>query len=129
METVEINAGAWYLRGLRDDDRVSDVPALAETGLLWAGDGTDGESAARFVRDVQTWWSQETRFVWAVCEPTTGELIALIGLVRDPRPPGDRATVHTAHRVGAREALSVGLAAVTRFAEGALDLTVSPPQV
>jgi len=32
MEPVEINAGAWYLRALRADDRVDDRPALAELG-------------------------------------------------------------------------------------------------
>ena len=32
MEPVEINAGTWYLRALRADDRVDDRPALAELG-------------------------------------------------------------------------------------------------
>jgi hypothetical protein len=29
LEPVEINAGQWYLRGLRADSRVDDRPALA----------------------------------------------------------------------------------------------------
>ena len=61
MEPVEINAGAWYLRALRAEDR----PALAELGE------TDVDYTA---------------YSWALCEPTTGELLAEI--VLDPRPGG-----------------------------------------
>ena len=38
---VEINAGQWYLRGLRADDRIDDRPALADLGV------TDPEHVAR----------------------------------------------------------------------------------
>ncbi|GAA1455715.1 hypothetical protein [Williamsia maris] len=121
MEPVEINAGAWYLRALRDDERVSDVPALAETGLL----GTASGSPAQFVVDAASWWADESRFTWAVCEPTTGELIALIAVTTDDRRP-DHARLTSAHRADHTEALAVGSAAVTRFVEGALGLTVDP---
>lgn len=121
MEPVEINAGAWYLRALRDDDRVTDVPALGETGLL----GTASDSPAQFVTDAASWWADETRFTWAVCEPTTGELIALIAITRDDRQP-DHAYLTSAYRADHTEALAVGSAAVTRFVEGALGLTVAP---
>ncbi len=119
MEPVEINAGAWYLRSLRDDDRVTDVPALDETGLLWGA----ADSAAQFVRDCRSWWAQESRLTWAVCEPTTGELVALIGVDRDP-VRRDVARLCSAHRPGYAAALAVGAAAVTRFVEGALEMTV-----
>src|SRR5689334_5797055 len=33
MEAIEINAGAWYLRALRADDRIDDRPALAAGGI------------------------------------------------------------------------------------------------
>ena len=48
MEPIEINAGAWYLRALRADERVDDRPALLAmaqdpaTGL--ARDGVDRKS-------------------------------------------------------------------------------------
>lgn len=32
MEPIEINAGAWYLRALRADDRMDDRPSLADLG-------------------------------------------------------------------------------------------------
>ncbi len=121
MEPVEINAGAWYLRALRDDDRVTDVPALDETGLL----GTSSGSPAQFVADAASWWADESRFTWAVCEPTTGELIALIAVTKDRQRP-DHAHLTSAYRADHTEALAVGSAAVTRFVEGALGLTVDP---
>lgn len=71
MEAVEINAGAWYLRALRDDDRLSDVPALR---LLGVADPAD------YVRDADAAWADESRLTWAICVPTTGELAALIGV-------------------------------------------------
>ncbi|WP_041311417.1 hypothetical protein [Mycobacterium sp. JS623] len=101
MEAVEINAGAWYLRALRADDRIDDRPALAELGE------TDPDYVAR--RSAQ--WGSDATYSWAVCEPTTGELLAevtlqpatgLIGL--RPRP-------------GHAEAAEAAGDAVRRFAE------------
>jgi len=34
LEPVEINAGQWYLRGLRADSRIDDRPALADLGVI-----------------------------------------------------------------------------------------------
>ena len=95
MEPVEINAGAWYLRALRADDR----PALA--GL--------GES--NLVDDSLTDWADDTGYSWAVCEPATGELLAEV--VLDPRT----AAVTTRARPGHEEAAAVAADAVRRFAE------------
>ena len=110
MEPVEVFAGAWYLRALRDDDRLSDVSALE---LLDVADPT------RYIADAARDWADESRFVWAVCVPTTGETVALIGV----RPTGDGA----AELVGlARDdhpaALADAVGPVTRFAAGALGL-------
>lgn len=69
MEPVEINAGAWYLRALRDDERVTDVPALAELPIA---------DPAGFVVSASRGWADETQWSWAVCEPTTGEMASLI---------------------------------------------------
>ncbi|GAA3048388.1 hypothetical protein GCM10010528_29500 [Gordonia defluvii] len=79
MEAVEINAGSWYLRALRDDDRLSDVPALSDLGIA---------DPAAFVVAADAGWADETRFTWAVCEPTTGELMSLITADPGGRPDG-----------------------------------------
>ena len=71
MEPVEINAGTWYLRALRADERVSDVPALRDLGV----DDPDVYVASRNAA-----WADESAFTWAVCEPTTGELVAGVGV-------------------------------------------------
>lgn len=106
MEPVEINAGAWYLRAPRADDRVDDRVALADLG----------ETDPEYVADVDRGWASETRFTWAVCEPTTGELFAEVVL--------DPATERVWHRcrAGHQEAARVAAATVCRFAAGALGL-------
>ena len=70
MDPIEINAGRWYLRGLRADDRIDDRPALAELGV------TDPDHVVRSAAG----WSADSRYSWAVCEPTTGELLAEVTL-------------------------------------------------
>ena len=70
MEPVEINAGAWYLRALRADDRIDDRPALAEMG----------ETDAGYVQKRTEEWESDTTYSWAVCEPSTGELLAEVTL-------------------------------------------------
>ncbi len=75
---MEINAGAWYLRGVRSD----------------------------------------ACYVWEVCEPTTGEVVADVTL--DPRA----ATMVARAREGHDEAADVAAEAVRRFAAGALGITV-----
>lgn len=109
MEPVEINAGAWYLRALRDDGRVTDRPALTDLGV---GDPANHVVAA------QQGWADETRYTWAVCIPTTGELIAEIVVTPDGELVG-RA------RSGHEEALVESLPVVRRFAEGALGVTLT----
>ena len=101
MEPVEINAGAWYLRALRADDRIDDRPALAELGEC--NPAHVGDSLAR--------WADDTGYSWAVCEPTTGELLAEVSL--DPRT----AAVSTRARRGHDDAAAVAADAVRRFAE------------
>lgn len=109
MEPVEINAGTWYLRALRADDRIDDRPALAEGGI------TDPDHVARRTRD----WAAETGYSWAVCEPTTAELVAEI--VVTPNADGTAAISGWA-REGYTAALETGETAVRRFVSGALDL-------
>ncbi|KUI23803.1 hypothetical protein AU196_02000 [Mycobacterium sp. IS-1742] len=105
MEPVEINAGAWYLRALRADALMDDRPALA--GL--------GETDPDHVRVAAAEWSADTRYRWAVCEPTTGELLAEVAL----RPATGE--VSTRARTGHEAAAGAAAEAVRRFAS-ALDL-------
>ncbi|MGZ8179299.1 hypothetical protein ACXVUM_15325 [Williamsia sp. SKLECPSW1] len=119
MDPVEINAGAWYLRALRDDERVTDVPALRtllDDGVL------DGDTPSAAVARAARGWRDGSRLSWAVCVPTTGEMVALIVLV----PAGDTARLQTGTTPadGAQDALAAGRGAVTRFADGALGLRV-----
>jgi hypothetical protein len=106
MEPVEINAGAWYLRGLRADDRVDDRPALAELG----------ETDTDYVTRSAAGWASDRRYCWAVCEPTTGALLAEVTLDPSGRIGWRARQGHEAAALTAAE--SVG-----RFAAGALALT------
>ncbi|QIS09260.1 hypothetical protein [Nocardia arthritidis] len=111
MEPVEINAGTWYLRALRADDRIDDRPTLAAGGI------TDPDYVA--TRTAQ--WTDETHFSWAVCEPTTAELVAEIVVT----PTGETAQLTGWARPGHEPALKSGEAAVRRFVEGALALRIT----
>ena len=64
-------------------------------------------------------WTEQTRFSWAVCVPTTAELVAEI--VVTPNPDGTAEVTGWA-REGYSEALDSGQAAVRRFVAGALGL-------
>ena len=105
MEPVEINAGAWYLRALRADELMDDRPALA--GL--------GETDPDHVHVAAAEWTADTRYRWAVCEPTTGELLAEVAL----RPATGE--VSSRARAGHEAAAGAATDAVRRFA-AALDL-------
>ena len=108
MDPVEINAGTWYLRALRADERIDDRPALADLG----------ETDPDYVTRCTAQWASESGYSWAVCEPTTGELLAEVTV--DPRT----ATLSTRARPGHDEAAAVAADAVRRFAAAALNLTV-----
>lgn len=122
MEPVEINAGSWYLRGLRADDRLSDAAALAELGV---------DDPARYVEGADAGWRDETTFTWAVCVPTTGELIALIGLTpaadatKSVAAQSDAAVLSGSSRAGGADAMTAAVAPLCRFAAGALGLSVT----
>jgi hypothetical protein len=110
VEPVEINAGAWYLRALRADDRVDDRPALAELG----------ETDATYVECRNQQWAAGTAYSWAVCEPMSGVLVAEI--VLDPQT----ATVSVRPRAGHTDAATAAEQSVRRFAEAALGIAVTP---
>jgi hypothetical protein len=108
VEPVEINAGAWYLRALRNDDLIDDRPALADLG----------ETDPDYVTHSRARWASDTGYTWAVCEPTTGELLAEVTL--DPVS----ATLHTRARDGHEDAAAIAAQSVRRFAAAALGITV-----
>ena len=105
MDPVEINAGQWYLRALRADSRIDDRPALADLGV------TDPEHVTRSTAA----WSADTSYSWAVCEVTTGELLAEITL--DPQT----GAIATRVRTGQAEAATAAAESVRRFAAAALN--------
>ena len=104
MEPIEINAGAWYLRALRADDRVDDRQALADMGL-----DDEGYVARRAAQ-----WEANTLYSWAVCEPTTGEMLAEVTL--DPAS----GNISLQARRGHVQAAQTGADAVRRFADAIL---------
>lgn len=100
MDPVEINAGQWYLRALRADSLIDDRPALAELGV------TDADHVERCA----ALWSADASYSWAVCEVTTGELLAEVTL--DP----DTGEIATRTRAGQAEAAAAAAESVQRFA-------------
>ena len=100
MDPVEINAGQWYLRSLRADDRIDDRPALAELGIADPG----------YVVRTDADWATDARYAWAVCEPTTGELLAEVSL----NPATGEVSGHA--RAGHDDAAAAAAESVRRFA-------------
>ena len=99
MDPVEINAGQWYLRGLRADSRIDDRPALVDLGVI------DPDHIARRAAE----WSADTGYSWAVCEVTTGELLAEVTL----NPATGEIT--TRARAGHADAATAAAESVQRF--------------
>ncbi len=91
----------------RADDRVDDRPNLADLG----------ETDPDYVAKAASGWADDSRYLWAVCEPTTGELLAEATL--DPAS----GEIASRHRPGHSQAAATGTQAVSRFAAGALGLT------
>ena len=118
MEPVEINAGQWYLRALRHDERVNDSAALIGHGIA---------DTATYVARCTSDWASEQRLTWAVCEPTTGEMLGEI-IVEPVDPPvreGGAARLESWGSDGNEEAIATARASVLRFARGALGLEVA----
>jgi RimJ/RimL family protein N-acetyltransferase len=131
MEPVEINAGAYYLRQFRADDRIDDRPALvaafADADLRrwvtrWQIDDLAG--ATDYVARRTEEWTTGERCSWAVAEPTSGALLGEIDLIRlDQNWHLAEAGCWVAPAARGKGLASVALGAALRFGEAALELT------
>ncbi|WP_285501856.1 GNAT family N-acetyltransferase [Actinokineospora sp. NBRC 105648] len=130
MEPVEINAGAYYLRAMRDDPRLDDRPRLlagfddpVSRHFLPHIKVHDLESAGHYIAERAKNWAEETRFSWAVAEPTTGLFMGEV-LLKDLDL--DRGTAEAgcwAHPEGRGKGMTTtAVAAMLRFGFGALGL-------
>ena len=79
MEPMEINAGRFHLRPLRQDGRVDDAPALT----IAHGRGVYPE----YFEDAAADWENDRVYRWAVAEQTNIELLAEVAVT----PVGDDA--------------------------------------
>jgi RimJ/RimL family protein N-acetyltransferase len=94
-EPIEINAGAWYLRALRSDERVDDRPAVLASFRdpdirRWRHrpPPDDPATAEAYIRQRIRDWTDEKRLSWAVCPATTGEMQGEVELVDLDLPMG-----------------------------------------
>jgi hypothetical protein len=108
VEPVEINAGAWYLRAPREDELIDDRPALASMG----------ETDPGYVTRCTARWASDTGYTWAVCEPTTGEMLAEVSIDLVTT------TLTTRARDGYADAAAIAEQSVRRFAAAMLGLTL-----
>jgi RimJ/RimL family protein N-acetyltransferase len=130
VEPVEINAGEYYLRQLRADDRIDDSAALVaafadpeirrwQGGLL-----VDDLVAARKYVEFRTWqWESDQRYSWAVCDQLLGNPVGEIALKDvDPHNGSAELVVWTAAEHRGRGIAGHAVGAVVRFGFGGVDL-------
>ena len=119
MEPVEINAGAWYLRALRADDRIDDRPAVVASCedaeiRRWRRRPAPGLAEAdAYVRRRALDWSRDERWTWL------GEVsLDAVDLVHGAAEAACWALPHAR----GRGMTSTALSAVLRFAFGGAGL-------
>ena len=78
-----------------------------------------GETDPDYVARCDGQWASYTRYTWAVCEPTTGEMLAEVTL--DPFT----ATLRTRTRDGHADAAATAAQSVRRFADAVLGLAIT----
>lgn len=130
MEPVEINLGLYYLRALRADDHIDDRPAIIEgfadpdTRQWIPGYRIDDlDDAGRYIASRLREWAKDTRFSWAVADPTTGELLGEVGLKDLDLDAGTAEASCWTHPAGrGRGMASRALSAALRFGFGAIGL-------
>lgn len=130
MEPVEINLGLYYLRALRADEHIDDRPAIVEgfadpdTRQWVRGYRIDSlADAGRYIAHRNEEWAKDTRFSWAVADPTTGELLGEVGLKDLDLIEGTAEAACWTHPAGrGRGMASRALSAALRFGFGAIGL-------
>ena len=78
-----------------------------------------GESDPGYIARCAARWASDTGYTWAVCEPTTGEMLAEVRI--DPLT----ATLTTRTRDGHDDAAAIAEQSVRRFATAMLGLTIT----
>jgi RimJ/RimL family protein N-acetyltransferase len=129
VEPVEINAGSWYLRALRADDRIDDRPAIMASCAdpeirRWRRrpPATLAEADA-YVRQRAADWARDLRCTWAVCEPTTGEMLGEVELAAlDLQQGVADAACWALPAARGRGMITTAVSAMLRFAFGGLGL-------
>ncbi|MFD4255421.1 hypothetical protein ACFWQL_37310 [Amycolatopsis thermoflava] len=111
MEPVEINAGRYYLRQLRSDDQLDDRPALTAAGVT-----APSQYVARRARE----WARDESYAWVIADPRTGTMLGEVVL-------GTDGTIEVWTSPDDEVAERDAVAAVARFAAGALGLAVRRP--
>jgi RimJ/RimL family protein N-acetyltransferase len=120
MEAVEINAGEFYLRQLRVDDRIDDRVALVDGGLF-----PDLATAGAHIAARADQWHTEESCSWAVCDQLTGTAVGVVALTR-----AGELTCWTTPDLRGKGIATHAASAVLRFGFGFLDLpavTARPP--
>jgi RimJ/RimL family protein N-acetyltransferase len=127
---VEINAGSYYLRQLRSDDRMDDRAALIaafddEAMRQWVSRYriSGVAEAAEYITERAEQWAKDRRCSWAVAEPTTGDVVGEVGLAHLDLTAGTaEASCWVAGGWRGRGVAATALAAALRFGYGALGL-------
>lgn len=130
MEPVEINAGTYYLRQLRADDRVDDrhalVDAFADAAMrryLPQHRLDTLDLATAYIADRSADWLNGSHCAWAIANPTTGQLLGEVGL-KDLSSAHDHGEVAVWVHPDARHhgVATVAVSTAVRFGFGALGL-------
>ncbi|WP_342787360.1 GNAT family N-acetyltransferase [Pseudonocardia kunmingensis] len=114
---------------MRCDDRVDDRQAVLESSsdpeiLRWRHrPPAEPAEAEAYIRRRAGGWTRDERCTWAVCEPTTGEMLGEVELAQLDLCHGTAdVTCWALPAARGRGMTSTALAAVLRFAFGGLDL-------
>lgn len=130
MYPLDLNAGRFYLRQLRHDDRVDDGPALRE---MFGTDNFGEEFGQRYFDQVEKDWEDDQAYRWAVSEQTLIDLVALAVVKRDAQgqpqveiiPRGDESRVLPGDdkvlvKMTVSDAMDAARTAATKWAQQAL---------
>ncbi|WP_026424494.1 GNAT family N-acetyltransferase [Actinokineospora inagensis] len=130
MEAVEINAGGYYLRVMRDDGRVDDrrriVEGFADPEFVrWLPHIRVGDLAAArgYIARRAEDWVADRRYSWAVADPVTGVMLGEVLLKEVDLVSGTAEAGVWAHPDARGKGMTTqALGAVVRFGFDALGL-------